>query len=152
MSDAHPQGTPEDPQSFYDAVGGEPLFRQLVENFYDGVKDDALLHPMYPKDDLDGAKHRLATFLMQFWGGPKTYGEERGHPRLRIRHAPFAVSPAARDAWLHHMRAALNSIDIAPLHEEMLWDYLQRAAHSLVNTHDGGPAPAAGQPIPGRLS
>lgn len=144
--------TGEQVTSFYEAVGGEPLFRSLVAKFYDGVKEDELLHPMYPEDDFEGAQHRLATFLMQFWGGPKTYGEERGHPRLRIRHAPFAVSPAARDAWLSHMRAALDSVDLSPMHEEMLWDYLQRAAHSLVNTYDGGPAPAAGQVIPAHLT
>src|SRR5699024_8939779 len=88
----------------------------------------------------------------QYWGGPKTYGAERGHPRLRMRHAVFPVSPSARDAWLRHMRTALDSLELAPLHEQTLWDYLDRAAQSLVNTVDGGEAPAAGQAVPGRLS
>jgi len=110
------------------------------------------MRPMYPEQDLTGARHRLTTFLEQYWGGPKTYGEERGHPRLRMRHAVFAVSPAAKDAWLRHMRAAVDSLDLPPLHEQTLWDYLDRAAHSLVNTVNGGEAPAAGQSIPDRLS
>ena len=107
---------------------------------------------MYPEEDLTGAKHRLETFLAQYWGGPRTYSEERGHPRLRIRHATFPVSPSARDAWLRHMRTALDELELPPLHEQTLWDYLERAAHSLLNTVDGGEAPAAGREIPGRLS
>ena len=138
--------------SFYEAVGGHPTFEALVDRFYEGVADDELLRPLYPEEDLTAAKHRLRTFLEQYWGGPKTYGEERGHPRLRIRHAPFAVSPAARDAWLHHMRAAVDSLGLPPLHEQTLWDYLERAAHSMINTVDGGEAPAAGQTIPDRLT
>jgi hemoglobin len=137
--------------SFYDAVGGHETFVRLVDRFYEGVAEDPALRPMYPEEDLTGAKHRLCTFLEQYWGGPKTYGEERGHPRLRMRHAVFPVSPSARDAWLRHMRAAVDSLGLAPLHEQTLWDYLDRAAQSLVNTHDGGEAPAAGQAVPDRL-
>ncbi|WP_193104311.1 globin [Brachybacterium sp. FME24] len=145
---------PEQPAqiSFYEAVGGHATFAALVDRFYAGVAEDPLLRPMYPEEDLTGAKERLRTFLEQFWGGPKTYGEQRGHPRLRMRHAPFPVSPAARDAWLRHMRAAIDSLDLAPLHAETLGDYVDRAAHSLVNTVDGGEAPAAGQVIPGHLT
>ena len=122
-----------------------------MERFYQGVAEDPLLHPMYPEEDLTGAKWRLCAFLEQYWGGPKTYGEERGHPRLRMRHAVFPVSPSAKDAWLRHMRDAVDSLDLAPLHAETLWDYLDRAAHSLINTVDGGEAPAAGQAVPERL-
>lgn len=146
-------GAPGDPMSFYDAIGGHATFMRLVDRFYEGVAADPLLRPMYPEDgteDLAGARERLTMFLEQYWGGPKTYGERRGHPRLRIRHAPFPVSPAARDAWLAHMRTAVESLDLAPLHERTLWDYLERAAHSLVNTYDGGAAPMPGG-VPARL-
>lgn len=138
--------------SFYEAVGGHETFVRLVDRFYEGVAEDPELRPMYPEEDLTGARHRLCTFLEQYWGGPKTYGEERGHPRLRMRHAVFPVSPSARDAWLRQMRHALDSLDLAPLHEQTLWDYLERAAHSMINTVDGGEAPAAGQTVPDRLS
>jgi len=138
--------------SFFEAVGGHATFTALVDRFYEGVAEDELLRPMYPEEDLGPAKVRLQTFLEQYWGGPKTYGEQRGHPRLRMRHAPFPVSPAARDAWLAHMRAAVDSLELSPLHEATLWDYLERAAHSMVNTVDGGAAPMAGQQIPDRLS
>ena len=137
--------------SFYDEMGGEDTFVRLVDRFYDGVAEDPLLRPMYPEQDLTGAKDRLRMFLVQYWGGPKDYGATRGHPRLRIRHAPFPVSPAARDAWLRHMRDAVDSLELSPLHEQTLWDYLERAAHSLVNTVDGGQAPMAGQAVPDHL-
>ncbi|GAA1107099.1 globin [Arthrobacter flavus] len=122
--------------NFYEAVGGHPTFVKLVDVFYDGIAEDELLRPMYPEEDLGPAKERLLMFLEQYWGGPKTYGEQRGHPRLRMRHMPFTVSPQARDHWLTHMRAALDSLDLAPLHEATLWDYLERAAHSMVNSAD----------------
>lgn len=125
--------------SFYDAIGGEATFRRIVHRFYELVATDDLLRPMYPEEDLTGARHRLTTFLEQYWGGPRTYSAERGHPRLRIRHAVFPVSPSARDAWLHHMRVALDELELAPLHEQTLWDYLERAAHSLVNTFEETP-------------
>ncbi|AXK44705.1 globin [Brachybacterium saurashtrense] len=146
-----PEARPAPQITFYEAIGGLNAFVRLVDRFYEGVAEDPLLRPMYPEEDLAGARHRLATFLAQYWGGPKTYGEERGHPRLRMRHAVFPVSPAARDAWLQHMRVAVESLELAPLHEQTLWDYLERAAHSLVNTIDGGEAPAAGQQVPDRL-
>lgn len=137
--------------SFYEEIGGEDTFVRLVDRFYEGVAEDSLLRPMYPEEDLTGAKERLRMFLVQYWGGPKDYGATRGHPRLRIRHAPFPVSPAAKDAWLRHMRDAVASLELPPLHEQTLWDYLDRAAHSLVNTVDGGQAPMAGQGVPGHL-
>ncbi|MCT1775570.1 globin [Brachybacterium sp. p3-SID957] len=137
--------------SFYEEIGGEDTFVRLVDRFYEGVAEDPLLRPMYPEQELTGAKDRLRMFLVQYWGGPKDYGATRGHPRLRIRHAPFPVSPAARDAWLRHMRDAVDSLELSPLHEQTLWDYLDRAAHSLVNTVDGGQAPMAGQAVPGHL-
>jgi hemoglobin len=145
-----PPGT-EPEQTFYEAVGGHESFVRLVDRFYEGVAEDPLLRPMYPEQDLTGARERLMMFLEQYWGGPKTYGETRGHPRLRIRHAPFPVSPAARDAWLAHMRDAVDSLELPPLLADTLWDYLERAAHSMVNTHDGGEAPMAGRQMPDKL-
>lgn len=122
--------------SFYDQVGGRPVFERLVHEFYRGVAADPVLKPMYPEEDLGPAEERLTLFLEQYWGGPGTYSAQRGHPRLRMRHAAFPVNPDARDRWLSHMRAALDTLELAPLHEATLWDYLQRAAHSLVNTFE----------------
>lgn len=119
--------------SFYAQVGGEDTFRRLVHAFYTGVREDEVLRPMYPEDELEAAEDRLRMFLEQYWGGPTTYGDTRGHPRLRMRHAPFHVDAAARDAWLRNMRAAVDTLGLAPMHEAVLWDYLERAAHSLVN-------------------
>lgn len=121
-------------QTFFEQVGGEETFRQLSRRFYEGVAQDPLLRPMYPEEDLGPAEERFALFLMQYWGGPRTYSEERGHPRLRMRHAPFAVDQAAHDAWLHHMRTAVDSLELAPELERQLWDYLVYAARSMVNT------------------
>ncbi|QZN86746.1 globin [Cellulomonas sp. C5510] len=121
-------------ESFYDAVGGHATFERLVDRFYEGVAADPVLAPMYPETDLGPARRRLTMFLEQYWGGPTTYQAERGHPRLRMRHAPFPVDTDARDRWLRHMRDAVDALDLAPLHREVLWDYLERAAHSLVNT------------------
>uniref|UniRef100_UPI003F694031 globin n=1 Tax=Paractinoplanes polyasparticus TaxID=2856853 RepID=UPI003F694031 len=119
--------------TFFDAVGGEPTFRRLVDRFYEGIADDPLLRPMYPEGDLAPAAERMTLFLMQYWGGPNTYSATRGHPRLRMRHAPFVVDAAARDAWLTHMRAAVDSLELPqPLHDQ-LWDYLERAAYFMVN-------------------
>jgi hemoglobin len=122
--------------TFYDTVGGEPTFRKLVDVFYAGVADDPVLRPLYPEADLGPAADRLRMFLEQYWGGPSTYSEQRGHPRLRQRHAPFKVGPAQRDAWLRHMREAVESLGLDPTHEATLWEYLQRAAMFMVNTFD----------------
>ncbi|PZF57096.1 globin [Curtobacterium sp. MCBD17_034] len=114
-------------------IGGAPTFDRLVRAFYEGVQSDPVIWPMYPAEDLEGAISRLSLFLQQYWGGPTTYSEERGHPRLRMRHMPFRVTPDARDRWLRHMRAAVDGLDLAPMDEAMLWAYLERAAHAMVN-------------------
>lgn len=118
---------------FFEQIGGTATFTKLVDKFYEGVAEDPLLRPMYPEEDLGPAKERLRMFLEQYWGGPHTYSEQRGHPRLRMRHNVFPITPAAKDAWLRHMRAAVESLELSPLHEATLWDYLERAAISLVN-------------------
>ncbi len=123
---------PQEP--FYAAVGGEPTFRRLVADFYAGVRRDPVLLPLYPEDELDEAQERLTLFLIQYWGGPQTYGEQRGHPRLRMRHAPFAIGPAERDAWLARMKEAVDGLALAPEHAEPLWDYLHGAAFAMQNT------------------
>ncbi len=120
--------------SFYDAVGGAATFRKLVDAFYAGVTHDPLLRPLYPEEDLGPAADRLRMFLEQYWGGPTTYSEQRGHPRLRMRHAPFRVDAAARDAWLRHMRAALDEVNLPAEQDAQLWAYLERAAFFMVNT------------------
>jgi len=121
-------------ESFYAAVGGEQTFRRLVGAFYAGVARDPVLRSLYPEDDLEPAAERLQLFLMQYWGGPATYSTNRGHPRLRMRHAPFAINVAARDAWLCHMRAALDSLDLPQDQHDTLWEYLSNAAKALRNT------------------
>jgi hemoglobin len=119
--------------SFYAAVGGEETFRRLVHAFYQSVADDPVLRPVYPAKDLGPAEEHLRLFLMQYWGGPGTYSEQRGHPRLRMRHARFTIGEAERDAWLRHMRAALDDLELDESLDNQLWDYLVMAAHSLVN-------------------
>lgn len=133
------------PLTFYEEVGGHETFVRLVDTFYRGVAEDELLRPMYPEEDLGPAAERLTMFLEQYWGGPTTYSERRGHPRLRMRHSPYHVNPEARDRWLKHMRDAVDELQLPPLHEETLWDYLQRAAFAMVNTFEPtGIGPAAG--------
>ena len=124
------------PETFYQAVGGEETFRRIVARFYAEVAEDELLRPLYPDEDLGPAEERLRLFLIQYWGGPTTYSQQRGHPRLRMRHAPFKVGPTERDAWLRHMRAAVDSLDLDTRHEQTLWQYLERAALHMVNTLD----------------
>lgn len=119
--------------SFYEAVGGEKTFRRLVARFYAEVAGDPVLRRLYPDEDLSGAEEHLRLFLIQYWGGPSTYSERRGHPRLRMRHAPFAIGPAERDAWLTHMRAAVDSLGLPEELERPLWSYLEIAANSLQN-------------------
>ncbi len=120
--------------SFYDAIGGEPTFRRIVGRFFAAVRDDEVLRAVYPLDDLDGAEERLCLFLMQYWGGPTTYSDERGHPRLRMRHAPFRIGPRERDAWLGAMRAAVDEADLAAAHREQLWAYLESTAAHMINS------------------
>ena len=121
--------------SFYDQVGGHETFRRLVHEFYAGVAGDPELRALYPQD-LGPAEDHFRMFLEQYWGGPVTYSEQRGHPRLRMRHSPFKVTPTQRDRWLRHMMAAVDSLDLAPTNDLILRDYLERAAHSLVNSLD----------------
>lgn len=125
--------------TFWEQIGGRPVFENLVRRFYEGVQTDPVIWSMYPQDDLEGAIQRLTGFLEQYWGGPGTYSEQRGHPRLRMRHAPFHINPEARDHWLMHMRAAVDSLDLSPRDDAMLWEYLERAAHAMVNTFDEAP-------------
>jgi hemoglobin len=123
-------------ESFYDAIGGAETFRRLVHRFYQGVADDPELRKLYPEEDLGPAEDRLRMFLEQYWGGPTTYGEQRGQPRIRMRHVPFAIDSAARDAWLRHMRDAVDELDLPAPYQERLWAYLTMAAQSMVNTPD----------------
>ena len=126
----------ETQQTFYDSVGGAGTFRTIVARFYEQVREDEVLRPLYPEDDLDGAEDRLRMFLEQYWGGPRTYSDQRGHPRLRMRHAEFRIGFIERDAWLRCMHTAVASIDSATLDDEHrveLLEYLEMAAQTLVN-------------------
>jgi hemoglobin len=124
----------DEPQTLYDAVGGMPFFERLVDRFYEGVETDDVLLPLYPEpDDLVGARHRLTLFLAQYWGGPQTYSDERGHPRLRMRHAPFLIDPEARDRWLLHMREAVASVEPSPEVAAALQEYFDMAAEAMRN-------------------
>jgi len=119
--------------SVYDAAGGEPTFRTLVERFYAGVAADPILRPIYPEEDLAGATDRLTLFLIQYWGGPNTYSAQRGHPRLRMRHSPFGIGRRERDAWLRHMTAAVESLDLQPNVRKALLDYFETASTAMMN-------------------
>ena|ERR1700687_2194805 len=118
--------------TLYDRVGGEPFFTALIERFYAGVANDPLLRPLYP-EDLGPPSRHLALFLVQYWGGPKTYSEQRGHPRLRMRHVPFAIGQSERDAWFSHMRSAVESSEASPADAQALLDYFESASTSLIN-------------------
>jgi len=122
--------------NFWEQVGGRPTFERLVREFYRGVAGDPVLLALYPEQDLEPAIQRLTGFLEQYWGGPTTYSQERGHPRLRMRHMPFKVNPDQRDRWLKHMRAAVDVLELPPLQDATLWAYLERAAHAMVNTFE----------------
>jgi hemoglobin len=122
------------PRTLYDAVGGEPTFRKLVARFYSLVADDLdILRPLYPDADLGPAEDRFRMFLIQYWGGPQTYTELRGHPRLRMRHAPFAIGPIQRDAWLAAMRAAVDEAEIPEPYQTQLLSYFASTADHMVN-------------------
>ena len=120
--------------SFYDQVGGHETFVKLVHEFYAGVAGDPELRALYPEDDLGPAEMRFRMFLEQYWGGPTTYSEERGHPRLRMRHQPFKVTPTQRDRWLTHIMAAVDTLELSPANDLILRDYLDRSAQSMVNS------------------
>ena len=122
--------------TFYAEVGGSKTFQRLTELFYEGVANDPDFRAIYPEEDLKPAAIRLQLFLEQYWGGPSTYSQHRGHPRLRMRHVPYVVDSAARDTWLRHMRHALDQLELPPLQEATLWDYFDRAARSLQNATD----------------
>jgi len=119
-------------ESLYERVGGESFFISLIDDFYVGVAGDPLLRPLYP-DELGESRAHLALFLVQYWGGPPTYSEERGHPRLRMRHAPFVIGTMERDAWLRHMRHAIDAQQLAPEDRDELLAYFEMAANSLMN-------------------
>ena len=125
-------------QTFFDEIGGMPVVERIVARFYEGVADDPILRPMYPEDDLaDGsAARRLTLFLAQYWGGPTTYSQERGHPRLRMRHAPFAVTPKAREAWLTHFREGLDEVALTSEQDAKFWGYVTYAAEFMLNAED----------------
>ena len=122
--------------SFYEQVGGEKFFSDLVSQFYSHVATDPILRPMYPDSDMKGAAERLKMFLEQYWGGPTTYQEVRGHPRLRMRHAEFHINKAAHDAWLDAMRQAVDGMEMDAALKEQLWSYIEMAADSMVNQPD----------------
>jgi hemoglobin len=117
----------------FEAVGGAATFRTLVERFYAGVATDPILRPIYPDEDLSSATERLTLFLIQYWGGPDTYSATRGHPRLRLRHQPFAIGQPERDAWLRHMTAAVESLDLPPDVSKELLDYFETASTAMIN-------------------
>ena len=119
--------------SFYDEIGGDTIAR-IVARFYEGVATDEVLRPLYPEEDLGPANERLRMFLIQYWGGPTTYSDQRGHPRLRMRHFPFRIGPIEHDAWLRCMRIAVDEAGLAPAHRDQLWQYLEYAAASMVNS------------------
>ncbi|MEJ7795964.1 MAG: globin [Nocardioides sp.] len=122
--------------TFYEEIGGFETFQRIVHRFYEGVATDEVLRPLYPEEDLGPAEERFLLFLVQYWGGPTTYGDTRGHPRLRMRHAPFAVTPQAKDRWLLHFREGLDSVDLTPEQDERFWDYITHAAQSMVNSFE----------------
>lgn len=122
--------------NFYEQVGGERFFVDLVSQFYAQVATDPILRPMYPESDLKAAAIRLQMFLEQYWGGPTTYQESRGHPRLRMRHADFHIDSAARDAWLQAMHRAMEGIEMDAALRAQLWSYFEMAANSMVNQPD----------------
>jgi hemoglobin len=132
--------SPEAPggQTFYDEIGGYPTIAKIVDRFYEGVATDEVLRPLYPEEDLGPAAERFTLFLVQYWGGPTTYSDNRGHPRLRMRHAPFAVTPLARDHWLKHFRAGLDEANLTPEQDAKFWDYVTHAAQFMVNSLEEG--------------
>ncbi len=120
--------------TYYEEIGGFETFQKIVATFYAGVANDEVLRPLYPEEDLAAAEKRFLLFLVQYWGGPTTYSDQRGHPRLRMRHAPFAVTPKAKDHWLLHFRTGLDSVDLTPEQDAQFWDYVTHAAQFMVNS------------------
>jgi hemoglobin len=123
-------------QTFYDAMGGYPTIAKIVATFYAGVAEDEVLRRIYPEDDLGPAQERFTMFLVQYWGGPTTYSDLRGHPRLRMRHAPFKVTPLAKDHWLARFREGLDAAALSLEHDAQFWDYVTHAAQFMVNSFE----------------
>ncbi|GGG72289.1 globin [Corynebacterium pelargi] len=121
-------------ESVYQSIGGEATFRDVVHRFYQSVRNDDIIGPMYPEDDWEGAEDRLRMFLAQYWGGPSDYSQQRGHPRLRMRHAHFRIDAKAAQRWLELMDEAIDTTDIAPPQREALREHMQRVAYMLINT------------------
>ena len=119
--------------TLYERAGGLPFFTSLVDRFYEGVRDDPVLRPLYPEQDLGPAARRLTLFLVQYWGGPRTYSDERGHPRLRMRHHPFPIGSDERDRWLAHMTAALDAAGADPATSRELLGYFTTAGEAMRN-------------------
>ena len=127
----------ETQSTYYEEVGGHETFRRLIARFYEEIARDEIVRPLYPEEDLGPAERRFRMFLEQYWGGPRTYSDERGHPRLRMRHMPFRIGPIERDAWLRCMHIAIDSIEpeiLDDAHRKALVDYMEMAAHSMVNS------------------
>ena len=134
MNTNEPVVSADEAVTLYEAIGGEETFRRLVDTFYAGVASDPVLRAIYPEDDLGPAAERLRMFLIQYWGGPSAYSQQRGHPRLRMRHAPFKIGPIERDAWLRCIRIAVDEENLAEPYRGQLWAYLEMAAHSMMNS------------------
>ena len=135
-------------KSVFELAGGEPVFRELVQRFYAGVAVDPVLRAVYPDEDLSSAAERLTLFLIQYWGGPPTYSEQRGHPRLRLRHQPFTIGQRERDAWLARMTAAVESLDLAPGVRRAMLDYFETASTAMINSRPASAEPAPAEPGP----
>lgn len=127
----------------FELFGGQPFFESLVAAFYERVAQDPILRPMYPDEDLAAAERRLCLFLQQYWGGPGTYSAERGHPKLRMRHVPYAIDSVARDRWLTLMHDAVVEQNMPEAAERVLWQYLVGAAFAMQNVMDDAPGPDA---------
>ena len=127
-----PSGFQSEVVTVFERVGGYPFFEELVERFYQFVEVDPILRPIYPKDLQPGKAH-LAAFLAQYWGGPRRYSLERGHPRLRQRHMPFPIGQKERDTWVKHMVAALDSMEISVDEAKLMKDYFRRTATMMIN-------------------
>ena len=121
-------------ETFYEAIGGRAVIELIVDVFYQGVAQDEVLKPMYPEEDLGPAAERLTMFLEQYWGGPTDYSQQRGHPRLRMRHADYVVNSDARDRWLKHFRAGLDAARLEPEQDAQFWAYVQHAANFMINS------------------
>lgn len=126
--------TNSEEQTFFEAIGGRATIDVIVEVFYQGVASDEVMKEMYPEEDLGPAAERLAMFLEQYWGGSNTYSQRRGHPRLRMRHAPYIVNADARDRWLKHFRAGLDAARLEPELDAQFWEYVTRAAEFMINS------------------